>query len=216
MDKKIKEYIDNLFLRKNMSNQTKLLKENLLKKSLEFYNDLINYNLNQNEAYEKTISYINDMYDLVNNNNNESSLKTDPYSQKKSAILTSIAVMLYILSPVPLIILESFGYYFEIFGLVLLFLMVAIATGLLIYNSMIKKNYFHNKSYEYNYGKYNKLIKSISSMMWVIIIVIYFFVSFRYMIWSYSWIIFLIGAALEQVIRAYFDYKEEKECDEKI
>ena len=199
-----------------MSNQTKFLKENLLKNSLKFYNDLINSNLTENEAYEKTISYINDMYNLVNIN--QHSLEEDPHPQKKSAILTSIAVMLYILCPVPIIVFESFGYYFEIFGLVLLFVMIAIATGLLIYNSMIKKKYFHNNlyDYKYEYSKYYKLRKSISSIIWVLIVALYLFISFRYMIWSYSWIIFLIGAAIEQVLKAYFDYKEEKEYEKKI
>ncbi len=216
MEIKLKEYVNNLFLGKHMSNQTKFLKENLLKNSLKFYNDLINSNLTENEAYEKTISYINDMYNLVNIN--QHSLEEDPHPQKKSAILTSIAVMLYILCPVPIIVFESFGYYFEIFGLVLLFVMIAIATGLLIYNSMIKKKYFHNNlyDYKYEYSKYYKLRKSISSIIWVLIVALYLFISFRYMIWSYSWIIFLIGAAIEQVLKAYFDYKEEKEYEKKI
>lgn len=216
MEIKLKEYVNNLFLGKHMSNQTKFLKENLLKNSLKFYNDLINSNLTENEAYEKTISYINDMYNLVNIN--QHSLEEDPHPQKKSAILTSIAVMLYILCPVPIIVFESFGYYFEIFGLVLLFVMIAIATGLLIYNSMIKKKYFHNNlyDYKYEYSKYYKLRKSISSIIWILIVALYLFISFRYMIWSYSWIIFLIGAAIEQVLKAYFDYKEEKEYEKKI
>ena len=216
MEIKLKEYVNNLFLGKHMSNQTKFLKENLLKNSLKFYNDLINSNLTENEAYEKTISYINDMYNLVNIN--QHSLEEDPHPQKKSAILTSIAVMLYILCPVPIIVFESFGYYFEIFGLVLLFVMIAIATGLLIYNSMIKKKYFYNNlyDYKYEYSKYYKLRKSIYSIIWVLIVALYLFISFRYMIWSYSWIIFLIGAAIEEVLKAYFDYKEEKEYEKKI
>ncbi len=59
--------------------------------------------------------------------------------RKKSALLTAAAVMMYILSPVMIILFESIG--LEILGLVLFFGCIAGATGMLIYNHMTRPVY---------------------------------------------------------------------------
>ena len=220
MNNKIEEYINNLFLRSPMSTHTKYAKQKLLTNAFKIYNDLLKSNLNENEAYEKPISHINDTYDIINLYSQANDENSDV--RKKSAVITAFSVMLYILCPVPIIILESMGSSMEIVGLVMLFFMVGIATALLIYNSMSKPKNLYYDSYntfsdsQGEYSKYCDLRKSISSIVWALIVALYFFISFTCMNWAYSWIIFLIGAAIEQIIKAYFDYKEEKEYEKKI
>ena len=49
---------------------------------------------------------------------------------------------------------------------------------------------------------------SIISAAWAIIVALYFILSFTFGIWAYSWIIFIIGVAIDKIIRAYFELKE--------
>lgn len=49
------------------------------------------------------------------------------------------------------------------------------------------------------------LFKSINRALWLLIVVIYFLISFGTGAWHITWLTFLIGAALENIIRAVFD-----------
>jgi hypothetical protein len=44
----------------------------------------------------------------------------------------------------------------------------------------------------------------------MVVVVLYLAVSFLTGAWGISWLIFLIGAALDQILRAIFDLMEEK------
>lgn len=48
---------------------------------------------------------------------------------------------------------------------------------------------------------------AIKSALWVFITALYFVISFTTMAWHISWVIFLIGAALESIIKAVFELK---------
>lgn len=97
-----------------------------------------------------------------------------------------------------------------------MFMFIAVATGLLVYNANSRPKYHkanetiveefkewksHNKQIE-------KVKNSIISAAWAIIVALYFILSFTFGIWAYSWIIFIIGVAIDKIIRAYFELKE--------
>ena len=44
--------------------------------------------------------------------------------------------------------------------------------------------------------------------MWSIIVVIYFIISFMTMAWHITWIIFLIGSAIQGIIHAIFELRK--------
>lgn len=52
-----------------------------------------------------------------------------------------------------------------------------------------------------------ELMKSISAVLWPLIVVFYFGLSFTFGAWAYSWIIFIIGAVIQSVIKLLFDIK---------
>ena len=209
---KIKEYINDLFINAPKTRKTEEFKEELLADLLDKYYDLLQNNIKDEVAYNKVILSIGNIDDLFEKDT--ITFTKENWDRKKSAKIVAIAVMMYILSPMSVIVFESFG--MEVFGIVFMFIMVASATGLLIYYNMTKPQYLKQDDTlveEFKEWKsYNatniRIKKSISSAMWAIIVVIYLLVSFTTLAWHISWIIFIIGAALEKVLQAYFEYKE--------
>ena len=94
--------------------------------------------------------------------------------------------------------------------------LVAIATGLLIYNNMTKPRDYNNhdnldedfNGCKNSNNKSIRIRKSIESAMWAIIVVIYLLISFITFAWHITWVIFVIGAAIEKIIRAHFECRE--------
>lgn len=140
--------------------------------------------------------------------------------RKKSAILVSSAVGLYILSVVPVILFSELNIegVTEELGVIFMFIFVAIATMLLVYNGMSKPKYKSADDTmveEFKEWKANKELKksaknSINSAIWCLIIAIYIGVSFCFNAWAYSWIIFLIGAAISNIIEAIYESRERR------
>ncbi|MFR7881894.1 MAG: hypothetical protein ACLU5J_10765 [Christensenellales bacterium] len=71
-------------------------------------------------------------------------------------------------------------------GVVIMFVMVAIATGLILYNNMTKPKYLKKdstvveefKEWKANSTEKNTLYQSITKVMWSCITILYFIVSF--------------------------------------
>lgn len=213
---KLRLYVEKLFEDAPKTRKAYDLKEEILANLIDKYNDLIASGQNESEAYTIAIASIGDVDELIAGLK-ESNVFDPSYMQKerkKSALIVSIAVMMYILSPIALILSEEYGEPSSL-SLLFMFLMVAAATGLLIYNGMTKPKYSRQddtiveefKEWKSESSRQHQVKKSVISAFWSIIVAIYFIVSFIFGIWAYSWIIFIIGAALKQVIVAYFDIK---------
>ncbi|WP_419725505.1 permease prefix domain 1-containing protein [Terrisporobacter petrolearius] len=209
---KIKEYVQELFENAPKNRRTEEFKEELLANLLDKYYDLLQSNMDDEVAYNKVISSIGNIDNLFEKDPLE--ITKESWDKKKSAKITAISVMMYILCPVSVIVFEGFG--FETLGVVIMFLLIAGATGLLIYNNMTKPQYMKQddtlvedfKEWKSTTNKSRRVRKSIESAMWAIITAIYLLISFTTGAWHITWIMFIIGAAIEKVIRAYFEYKE--------
>ena len=64
------------------------------------------------------------------------------------------------------------------------------------------------KEWKNNQDDKKRVRKSINSALWAIITVLYFLISFSTGAWYITWIIFLIGVAVENIIKAIFELKE--------
>lgn len=209
---KIKEYVEHLFENEPKNQRTEELKQELLANFVRKYYNLLESNMDEEMAYNKVVSSIENNDDLFKQN--ISQITNESWDKKKSAKITAISVMMYILCPVSVIVFGEIG--FETLGIVIMFLLIAGATGLLIYNNMTKPDYLKQDHIrEENLRELTKetiksrrVRKSIESAMWAIIIAIYLLINLVTGAWYITWIIFIIGAAIEKVIRAYFEYKE--------
>ena len=107
-DLKIKEYVEELFENTPKNKKSMEFKEELLANLLEKYNDLVESGMEKEVAYNKVIGSIGNVEDLFSEEDVITQTKQS-FSRKKHARNIAIAVMLYILSPICVIISDNFG-----------------------------------------------------------------------------------------------------------
>ncbi|MCM1259590.1 MAG: permease prefix domain 1-containing protein [Prevotella sp.] len=219
MNEKLRNYIEFLFEDAPKTKEVIELKEEMLQNLIDKYNDLVSEGKSNEAAYNIATASIGDVNDLIEQLKNRPTYqqgfeKEMLASKKRSALLTSIAVMLYIMSVIPVMLLSEIGT--GVVGVVIMFALIAIATGLIVYNSMSKPKYLKKdqtvveefKEWKANSIEKNALYKSICGAMWSMIVVIYFIISFITMAWHITWVIFLIGSAIQGIIHAIFELRK--------
>lgn len=219
MENEIRAYIEELFAGTVPSRKAVELKEEMIQNLTEKYNDLLSDGKTPEAAYNIAIAGIGDVSDLIRD------LEKDAVHperitahREKSAMLTAIAIMMYILSVVPLIVLGALSQsqIAPIIGVVIMFLFIACATGLLIYNSMTKPKYIKEndtmvedfKQWQSDSRDQKSLRSSISSAVWSLIVAIYFIVSFMTGAWYITWVIFILGGAVQSILNITFALKK--------
>lgn len=205
MEQKLKEYIDGLFASVPYSEQAFSVKSETLGKLMLTYDNYTAMGKSENEAYALAVSSLGDIQSILARAYTNAPDNKAENSKKYGGLLMAAAVALYILCPVPVILLGN-----KLFGVALLLLMVAMATGLIIFYAVTKKKtptYKNSTLSDENAG----IFKAVSSAMWAVIIVAYFVLSFTTFAWHITWIVFPIGAAIEGIIKAIFELKESKQ-----
>ncbi len=118
----------------------------------------------------------------------------------------AIGVALYILSIVAIVLCAA-QFNQPIIGVSIFFILVAIATGLLIYNGV----YYSKESDAKKEEKENSLMKQISSIIGMIGLIVYLFVSFMTMAWHITWMIWLIVGLIDEIVKLIFIVSSKKE-----
>ena len=222
MEDKLRRYVEDLFAESAPTKKAVELKEEMIQNLHDKYRDLISGGKTEDAAYNIAVAGIGDISGLLSELDAEFSHKaSDLYDSEMkrriSAMLTAIAVMAYILSPLPLIILAIFGVpHAARIGVPLLFIMIACATGLLVYNYMTKPRYVKGsdtmvdefREWQSDTQNRKALRRAISSALWAIIVALYFIISFWTFAWHLTWIIFLLGFAAEAIINIFFALKK--------
>ena len=224
MEEKIRKYLDDLFADTASTRKAVELKEEMIQNLTDKYHDLTKNGKTEEAAYNITIAGIGDisalLADLEKDMTNTEPTKYEvEASRQKSALLTAIAVMMYILCTLPLIMMSMAGFtYAAQVGLPIFFLMIAGATGLLIYNSMTKPKTVNNpdtmveefREWQSDEKDRKTLRKAISSALWSITVALYLIISFMTYAWSISWIIFILAGVVESLINIFFTVKKGK------
>jgi len=221
MQDKLRGYVESLFEETTPTKISVELKEEMIQNLQDRYNDLISEGKTNEAAYNIAVAGIGDISELLNDlepNNNQPTLTYAEVeaAKKKSAMLTAVAVMMYILSIVPLVVMEMLYLpNHEVIGIPVLLIMVAGATGLLIYNSMTKPSKNKQDSMVGEFREWQsdnkerkQMRKAISSALWSIVVVVYLIVSFWTFAWHITWIIFIIGCVIESLINIFFQIKK--------
>lgn len=142
MEPKLRDYIEYLFSNAPRTKQAYELKEEIIRNTIERYHDLVADGKAEGEAYNLAIAGIGDINELLEvlgtNTVDETNCTEEQLAQIKSrnTIFNSISVGLYILCVTPWIFFGMLGC--AEFGVILMFLMISTATGLLIYNRSTK------------------------------------------------------------------------------
>ncbi len=209
MNEKLRRYIDDLFASAPSTMRAVELKEELYQNLTDKYNDLIAEGKSEESAFNVAIASIGDVDSLISGLSGEKPAANEA-GKKRSALLTALAIALYILCPVPVILLQD-----EI-GVMVLFLFIAAATALLIYNGVTRERYVKAddtmveefKEWKQNNKQRNKAVDAIVGSFWLIAVCVYIVVSFMTGAWHITWIIFLIAAAISSMIKGLFMLKQ--------
>ena len=211
---KIRAYIDHAFASAPPTQKVQELKEELFANLVEKYNEQLNQGRTENEAYNIVINGIGDLSELVHS-------VCVPFGQptnqqrRRHAFFVSCAVALYIISPFMVVLFEMFGR--EEIGVLLMFVLIAVATGLLIFNRMTRPVYVKAdetmvedfKEWRTAGRRAPNAFGAFRRAYWTLVTVIYLAVSFIFQIWHFSWLIFLIGAAVDQIFQGIMRLREE-------
>ncbi len=216
---KIRAYITRAFEDVPRTKKSMEMQEELISNLLEKFNDQLKVGKSEEEAYTIVIAGIGDLSELTEGLRERHVLSgPTPTERKRNAMLVAIAVMIYIMSPVVLILSETMlGA--PIMGLTIMFGMIAIATGLLIYNNASKPKYLREeetmveefKEWKSGRQKNKSLYEAISSAFWLIVVAIYLYYSFTTFNWNFSWIIFIIAAAIQNIFKALLEMRRRDE-----
>jgi len=222
MQEKLRRYVDDLFLDTLPTKKSVEFKEEMIQNLHDKYNDLVSAGKTEEAAYNIAVAGIGDISGLLDELAADAAAAT-PYLPEteairvRSAMFTAIAVMGYILSPLPLIVLSTFGSANTVsIGLPALFLMIAASTGLIVFSNMSKPRHYNNsetivdefREWQSDSKRRRSLRSAISGALWSVIVALYFIISFSFGSWHMTWIIFLLGVALEAFINVFFAFKK--------
>ena len=258
MKSKLKEYIDTIFAdaerRAPYNQRVRELKEEMLQNLNDRYDDLIAKGKTPAAAYNIAVAGVGDVSELLDSVVGNTQNSADPATsaetvppkpskrpltpeeqetvrryKERSAIITAVSVAMYILCWLPLVILSGIlGDLGSTVGLTVMFAMIAVATCLLIYNSMTKPKFGanvenwdkdddddddddedenHEKRADAVRPRRSPVYKAISGALFAVTLCGYLLVSFATGAWYITWIIFLMYAALDNIIKAIFDLR---------
>lgn len=225
MNERVKKYLDELFEDAPKTRKAMELKEEMLQNSMEKYQDLLSDGWSEEDAYKNVIGSIGDVTELFEDLEEKNLLNLSEADRKKKAILTSAAVGLYILAGVVLLASTLIGDVFggprsldyDSLGLVLAAAVCIAPTCMLVYAANMYPNYRKKKEdfvEDYKEAKHlsnrDKAVrKSISTIIWTMVVILYFVFSFSSGAWHISWVIFLMGACVEAVCSLIYSLRQK-------
>lgn len=218
MEYNIREYMDQLFESAPHTQRAYELKIELTQNLIEKYYNLVNEGKSPEEAYSLTVMSIGDVRELfaqLEDDENGQPVPPpvyypQPQPDHRRALVRAVAVMLFVLSVVPPIIMnEFFGGAFHAVGAIGMFLMIALGAGLLVYD-----HFTHPKTVQpvpgsvvedfrqWQQGKVRKKHwrAAFNGAFWPLVVAFYFLVSFGTGKWYITWVIFLIAPAVCVVV----------------
>lgn len=220
MEYRIREYMDQLFESAPHTQRAYELKIELTQNLIEKYYASVGEGKNPEDAYNLTIMSIGDVRELfaqLEDDENGNPVPPpvyypQPQPDHRRALVRTAAVMLYILSMVPPIVCSAMfgeGFGGEVLGPIGMFIMIAVATGLLVFD-----HYTHPKTaqpipgsvvrdfqqWQQQKRRTKGLRAAFNGVYWPLVVAFYFLLSFGTGKWYITWVLFLIAAAVDVVV----------------
>jgi hypothetical protein len=216
---KIRAHVENLFEGTPDTARAYELKEELISNLTERYNDLVEEGKSEEAAYSIVVTGIGDIGPVISSLREDTAYSTGEMSEYRrlSAIRVSIAVGAYIMSIfIPLITDRVFGDDFV--GLMIMFMVWAGATGLLVYNSIMKpKDMYSRETVVEDFKRYTKahdqqkaIKRSLHSIIWASATIVYILVSFSTHAWHLTWLIFLLAVVAGQILNLIITMNDDR------
>ncbi len=206
MNERIAAHVDALFANTAGGSRAQDIREELLANLNDKYNDLTASGRNEEEAFAHVIAGIGDIDGLLRELGQDTQRQPPDAAQKRGMFL-SVGIALYVLSVIPVILLERANN--TALGMALMVVICAAATGFVVYaNSMARVRYSRtDNSFVEEYkervaddNRRYKLKNAATSSLWTLTVVLYFALSLITRWWHITWVIFIIGACVQQWI----------------
>lgn len=217
MIEELKSYIDELFKDAPKTRAAYELKEELLANSSDRYFDLVEDGIPEKEAFDIVINSIGDIDQLFTSEEPGAiNQATDEATQKKIALLKATAIGIYILGFALMVAIDEYTAWGEL-GFVMMLVMAAIATCILVYVGYAYPKYERKDDTvveefkEWNSGQKNKkaVQKSVNTILWMIVLILYFIISFVTFKWHITWILFLMGVCAQAIVNLLFQLNDK-------
>lgn len=222
--------MDQLFDSAPVNRRTVELKEELIANALEKYNDLTLRGYGEDEAFQLVIGSIGDVGQLFADLGTDDDYSLSYYlqwardAQEKKAVLTAISVGLFLLAAVVLVVsfllywynmkfIYIHGQNMNLLGIGLALLLCVVPVSLLVYARKIQppmeladytvsQAATSRETRKQRRKRFKQIKGSLEGLMWLLIVIFYFLVSFTTHAWYITWIVFLGGAAVECLLDA--------------
>lgn len=225
MREQLVQYVNLLFAG---SDGTEEIKQEILQNTLDRFDDLVARGSTEEAAYRQAIAGIGDVGEILGGTRPAAQADV-PQEEGGSPLpgfegtgpavarmMRAVAIFLYIVSPVPLLLLDALGW--DNIGLCLTLVIVAIATLLLLTfkapagkkGAQAAQEQSEQHPSERSPEGQRNLESSVKKLMRTLGVVLYFVISFSTGAWLITWLIFPIERALEGVICASLDLREER------
>lgn len=213
------QYVDLLFAGAPDSEE---IRQEILQNTLDRYDDLIAQGKRPESAYRLAICSIGDINEILGRSPSDGTFDSThtgaPVNHQQpeeeanplwKRVIWGVAIGLFILCPIPVIILSTMG--METCGLCGTLAIAAVATFLLLLGSKPgKREPSGQKDSQRPYSPEDELRKSIGNLIPTVGIVAYFIVSFATGAWYITWVIFPMIAAAKRLANACFDLAKER------
>lgn len=220
---RIRKYMDQLFENAPVNHRTLELKEELIANALEKYNDLLLRGYGEDEAFQLVVGSIGDVQQLFAEMGTDDDYSQAYYlqwareAQEKKAVLTAVSAGLFLLAGAVLVIsflmywynvkfIYIHGQNMNLLGIGIALLICIVPVSLLVYARKIQPpvelgDYASSRAAAETRKQRRKRFKqikgSLEGLMWLLIVIYYFIISFATQAWHITWIVFLGGAAIE-------------------
>ena len=187
------------------------IKQEILQNTLDRYDDLVAQGKVPEAAYRLAIAGIGDINEILGTNVPRT-VASHPVTEEDDGdtptkkLLRAIAVGLYILCPLPLIVLGDMDMGMDALGLCGTLAIVAVATVLIMLGAKKEKKTQAEKESDHR----SPLQKGISALIWALGLAVYILWSFTSGAWYATWVIFPILAALDSLLTVLVKQKEQQ------
>ncbi|MGL5434072.1 MAG: permease prefix domain 1-containing protein [Lachnospiraceae bacterium] len=218
MVEELKKYIDELFETAPKTRAAYELKEELMANSTERYFDLVEEKVPEKEALDIVINSIGDFNQLFENEEVKAVSQSEREAVvKKTALYKAIAIGLYIFGFGVAVLFEEYTPYGSL-GFVAMILIAALATCILVYVSAAYPKYKRTddtvveefKEWSSSQKKRKSIRQSVSTIVWMVVLILYFIISFATMAWHITWLMFLIGVCAQSIVNLLFQLNDKQ------
>lgn len=187
------------------------IREEILQNTLDRYDDLIAQGKSPQAAYQLAISGIGDISELLTGSPAPMSApleQTTDNRQEVGRIMRAVAIGLYIVSLAPTILMDTLFHQSEL-GFIFTLMVIAAATVILIIFKKDSENVSASSHPVQEDSPRTELKKSIRKAVSAVGLAVYLIISFASGAWYITWLVFPITAAIQGIINACIDLKQE-------